>query len=116
MAFFIAARTGGNEESIWNVLKKPGAIAGLKQRAAEIDRTDASNCDWHKVGSSPALLRELEQLGRLLKMTRDWSELKAGETASLEGDPLAEVKYGWSVLHYCARMSVESQLPIVFDG
>lgn len=72
--------------------------------------------DWYKAGSSIRLLRELEDLNRQLGMNRDWGDLKAGEGLQTDDDPLGLVKYGWGVLHYVARISVEKRLPIVFDG
>lgn len=72
--------------------------------------------DWGKVGSSVRLLGELEVLRERLGMTRDWGELKSGEPMAADGDPLDLVKYGWGVLHYAARVSVEKKLPIIFDG
>ena len=48
-------------------------------------------------------------------MTRDWGDLKE-EPMAPDGDPLGDVKYGWGVLHYAARVSVDRGLPIVFDG
>lgn len=72
--------------------------------------------DWHKAGSSIHLLRELDELNHLLGMTRDWGDLKSGESLQADEDPLGLVKYGWGVLHYVARVSVERRLPIVFDG
>lgn len=67
-------------------------------------------------GSSPRLLRELDDLGRALGMEKDWGMLAEGQTAAAEGDPLGTVKYGWSVLHCAVRISVERALPLVFDG
>jgi len=72
--------------------------------------------DWFKAGSSIQLLRELDDLNRLLKMARDWGDLKSGESLEADDDPLGMVKYGWGVLHYVARVSVERGLPIIFDG
>jgi hypothetical protein len=72
--------------------------------------------DWGKVGSSVRLLSELEVLKDRLGMTRDWGDLKSGESIASDGDPLDLVKYGWGVLHYVARASVEKRLPIIFDG
>lgn len=68
------------------------------------------------VGSSIVLLEELDRLGQILGMSRDWGELAEGIGAYADGDPLGSVKYGWSVLHYAARMSVQHRLPIIFDG
>lgn len=68
------------------------------------------------IGSSVVLLEELDRLGTLLGMSKDWGDLTDGESASRQGDPLESVKYGWSVLHYAARMSVKHRLPIIFDG
>ena len=72
--------------------------------------------DWYKVGSSIRLLQELDELNRLLGMTRDWGDLKSGESLEADDDPVGLVKYGWGVLHYVAQVSVEKRLPIVFDG
>ena len=68
------------------------------------------------VGSSIVLLEELDRLGPLLGMSKDWGEIGKGEGAYADGDPLGSVKYGWSVLHYAARMSVQHRQPIIFDG
>jgi hypothetical protein len=67
-------------------------------------------------GSSVILLEELDRLKPLLGMTKDWAELEKGEGAAAEGDPLGQVKYGWSVLHAAARLSVKHRMPIIFDG
>jgi hypothetical protein len=72
--------------------------------------------DWYRAGSSIRLLAELDELNRLLGLKRDWGELANGEGAAKKGDPLGSVKYGWSVLHYAARVSVRKRLPLVFDG
>ena len=71
---------------------------------------------WIMAGSSMRLLGELKALGNLLGMTRDWLQLEKGEPVAPAEDPLSRIKYGWSVLHAAARMSVENRLPIVFDG
>lgn len=68
-----------------------------------------------RVGSSEALLRELESLRPILGMTQDWGELSSGAAAP-DDDPLSSVKYAWSVLHFAARISAEKQLPIILDG
>jgi hypothetical protein len=67
-------------------------------------------------GSSPALLGELDRLAPLLGVSRDWEQLRDGESACVEGEPLGEVKFGWSILHAAARLSVRYGLPVVFDG
>jgi hypothetical protein len=67
-------------------------------------------------GSSVRLLEELDRLGKILGMARDWAQLEKGEGAAPEGDPLGKIKYGWSVLRAAARLSVQHRLPIVFDG
>ena len=72
--------------------------------------------DWHKVGSSPCLLRELDALKGPLGMSRDAGELGPEERCAPEGDPLGDVKYGWAVLRHAARVSVEKGLPLIFDG
>jgi len=72
--------------------------------------------NYFVVGSSVLLLEELDRLGKLLGMTRDWGELSSGETAAAKDDPLGSVKYGWSVLHHAARTSVKQRMPIIFDG
>lgn len=69
-----------------------------------------------RVGSSPALLRELDTLGPVLGMTKDLGQRAEGDPTWPEDDPLANAKYAWSVLHYAARVSVEKQLPIILDG
>lgn len=69
-----------------------------------------------RVGSSQALLRELELLRPILGMTQDWGELSSGAAAAPDDDPLYSVKYAWSVLHFAARISAEKQLPIILDG
>jgi hypothetical protein len=61
-------------------------------------------------------LRELDELNQQLGLSRDWGQLGAGESMAPEGDPLGDVKYGWAVLHYAARVSVEKRLPLVLDG
>jgi hypothetical protein len=68
-----------------------------------------------RVGSSEALLRELESLRPILGMTQDWGELSSGPAAPAD-DPLCSVKYAWSVLHFAARISAEKQLPVILDG
>jgi len=72
--------------------------------------------DWYKAGSSVRLLWELDELNLVLGMTRDWGDLKSGERMAPDGDALGLVKYGWGVLHFVARVSVERRLPIIFDG
>ena len=67
------------------------------------------------VGSADALLRELNDLGGRLGLTRDQGE--DGWTDQFESnDPLEPVKWGWVFLHHCARLSVERRLPIIFEG
>jgi hypothetical protein len=72
--------------------------------------------DWGNVGSSVRLLAELDELNRSLQVPRDWGSVPDGETIVPEDDPWIDVKYGWGVLRYAARVSVEKRLPIVFDG
>lgn len=86
-----------------------------KEAIPEVSR-GKSLLDWSKVGSSIRLLEELEELNRRLLVPRDWGELKVGESMAPEGDPLGDVKHGWGVLRYAARVSVERGLPIIFDG
>lgn len=71
---------------------------------------------WFAAGSSHGLLAELDRLAPSLGMTRDWAQLGRGDCAAAKDDPLSELKFGWSVLHAAARLSVEHGLPIVFDG
>jgi hypothetical protein len=61
-------------------------------------------------------MEELDRLKPLLGMTKDWAELEKGEGAHADGDPLGPVKYGWSVLHVAARLSVQHRMPVIFDG
>ncbi len=68
------------------------------------------------LGSSTRLLAELDDVNRSLGQTKDWGQLNSGERASPEGAPLPNVRYGWSVLHAAARISVEKNMPVVFDG
>lgn len=87
-----------------------------KKRLRDLGLENARMLPVDRVGSSVALLRELDALGPVLGMTRDWGELTSGEAAAPEEDPLGKVRYGWSVLHYAARTSVQHGLPIVVDG
>lgn len=67
------------------------------------------------VGSSHALLRELDDLGHRLGLSRDQGQ--DGWTEQFESDdPYELVKWGWVFLHQCARLSVEHRLPIIFHG
>lgn len=73
--------------------------------------------EYHSnIGSSILLLDELARIKPLLGTVRRWDELREAETICGENDPLALVKYAWSVLDCAARKSVESGLPIIFDG
>lgn len=116
MAWFIGMLGIAPEKKARKQLEKKGAWADFNKSLAEKDRANASVRDWHKVGSSRALLVELDELGKLLGMTRDWGQMEPGGSVAPMEDVLGEVKYGWSVLHYCARVSVETRLPIIFNG
>jgi len=67
------------------------------------------------VGSSLALLRELNALGARLGLTRDQGE-EGWTEPFVRGDPLEPVKHGWVFMRHCARLSVRHKLPIIFDG
>jgi len=66
------------------------------------------------IGSSVALLRELNTLGAKLRMRNDLEDSWGGPFD--ENDPLNLAKSGWAFMHYCARLSVGHRLPIIFDG
>ncbi|KAF0241443.1 MAG: hypothetical protein FD180_4443 [Planctomycetota bacterium] len=68
------------------------------------------------VGSSVALLRELDVLNASLGLKKDWKDLSSGETVGGFEEPLYYVRFGWSILHAAARTSVAARMPIVFDG
>ncbi|MEK7467887.1 MAG: hypothetical protein AAB074_10775 [Planctomycetota bacterium] len=70
---------------------------------------------WDWVGSSIALLRELEVLRSHAGVERDWNGLP-DETLAEESDPFRGLKYAWAFLHKAGRESVANGLPIVFDG
>lgn len=68
-----------------------------------------------RAGSSLALLRELNDLGRRIGMSKDLGE--AGWTDQFAADdPLESVKYGWAFMRNVAKISVARKLPIIFDG
>ena len=69
-------------------------------------------CD---VGSSPALLRELNQINQHLQMPGDWGELGGWEAVEklCEG-PFGNERWVWSVMRYLARVSAEKNLLFVF--
>jgi hypothetical protein len=68
-----------------------------------------------RAGSSLGLLRELNELGRRLGLSRDMGE--PGWTDQFDaGDPLELVKHGWVFMRQCAKISVAQKLPIIFDG
>lgn len=71
---------------------------------------------YEVVGSSVRLLEELGRVGRVLGLKRDWAQLKGETSVAAEDDPLSWVKYGWAVLHACARLSVAHQVPVILDG
>jgi hypothetical protein len=88
------------------------ALATAERYANPLESELASD----RTGSSIRLLAELQELKHVLSMERDYGELRDGEKLAEEDDPLAQVKTGWSLLHFVARRSVDSSLPIVFDG
>jgi hypothetical protein len=65
-----------------------------------------------EIGSSNALLDELNLLARALDVGKRWETLRDNE--GLGTDDLAKV--GWAVLESLARKSVETTTPICFDG
>jgi hypothetical protein len=66
------------------------------------------------VGSADALLRELDDIGQRLRLSRDQGQ--DGWTDQFESnDPLEPVKWGWVFLHHCARLAVQHRLPIIFE-
>jgi hypothetical protein len=68
-----------------------------------------------RAGSSLGLLRELNELGRRLRVSRDMGE--SGWTGQFSAnDPLELVKHGWVFMRQCARISVARKVPIIFDG
>lgn len=100
----------GNKEKL-KELKK-----AKKQFAKEPAEKLSPRRNLNRIGSSQALLRELDQLNQILKMPRDWGDFKEGESVQEADESLKTAKYGWAILHYAARKSVQSQLPIVLDG
>lgn len=68
-----------------------------------------------RVGSSLGLLRELNDLGRRLGLTRDCGE-EGWTEQFVRDDPLELPKRGWTFMRSCARLSVSHGLPIIFDG
>lgn len=71
---------------------------------------------WGKVGSPIRLLRELDKLNQVLKLSGDFGQLRDGNQSAPKDDPLEAVKYAWGVLHYAARVSSERRLPLMLDG
>ena len=67
------------------------------------------------VGSSLALLRELNALGTRLGMSRDYGE-EGWTDQFVRDDPMEIVRHGWAFMRHCARLSVRHKLPIIFDG
>jgi hypothetical protein len=63
---------------------------------------------WHSVGSSQRLLGELDQLARVVNCDEHYQWI--------DGDPLAEVKEAFAQLYAVAKISQQSDLPIVFHG
>ncbi|SRR5579885_3097346 len=70
-------------------------------------------CD---LGSSQALLRELDELNKFLQMPGDLGELcgSARVEQEIEGDPFHAEKWVWAVLHWLARESVAKSLLFEF--
>ncbi|MBI3832475.1 MAG: hypothetical protein HY291_23325 [Planctomycetes bacterium] len=87
-----------------------------KSLAKEPNEKMTARLNLNRIGSSQALLRELDRLNGKLSMSKDWGEFAEGESVEDEDEGLAQVKYGWAVLHYVARTSIRVKLPIVFDG
>lgn len=72
---------------------------------------------WIPVGSSVRLLQELEELNESLGIRSRWDVRDMGTGPSETGDEvLGQVHYGWKLLEGFARTSVETRLPICFDG
>ncbi len=109
-------RAGKEESRLIRRLRRESPYPRRKEDPPPRVPRGKSLYDWGNVGSSIRLLAELDGLNERLRIRRDWGELGSGETAAPEGDPLGDVKYGWSVLHYAARVSVEKRLPLVLDG
>lgn len=70
-------------------------------------------CD---LGSSQALLRELDQLNIHLKMPGDYGDLGGYDQLSslIENDEFGVEKWAWAVMHWLARVSVERSLLFEF--
>lgn len=68
------------------------------------------------LGSSKALLRELDELNKHLKMPGDLGELSGSARVRqvTEGDVFATEKFAWAVLRWLARESVEKNLLFEF--
>jgi hypothetical protein len=64
------------------------------------------------MGSSTALLEELNQINRGLNVSARWDDLRDGECIP-DPDP---VKIGYALLESLARQSVHQNAPICFDG
>lgn len=68
------------------------------------------------IGSSVVLLEELARLKDILHMNQDWGDRVKGQNLVPDKDPLFEVKNSWAFMYYCAKLSISSRLPIIFDG
>lgn len=109
-------RAGKDENRLIRKLQRESPYPKRKEEPLPKVPRGKSVHDWGNVGSSVRLLRELDELNERLRIPRDWGDVGTGDTAAPDGDPLETVKYGWAVLHYAARVSVEKRLPLVFDG
>jgi len=66
-------------------------------------------------GSSVRLLNELNDLGTKLNLRHDLAQMRDAGQMLADG-PMQLVQWGWMVMRYAARMSVQRRLPLIFDG
>ncbi len=84
--------------------------------ALEATRPDSDTTLRIDIGSSPALLRELDELNRFLKMPGDYGELGGSDelAAVTRDDEFGAEKRVWGMMRWLARESVRQNLLFEF--
>ena len=82
------------------------------------DEEQTEEIEYISVGSSPQLLRELDDVNKWLMLQGDYGDVGkqvAKEVFDNEQDLWREVKWAWLVLHWMARKSLEKKLTLCFE-